>query len=169
MANDSAYEFEPLDGFNNDGAQTERGTKPSAARTRTVNVDIDVSNLTREMSDIPSALAVAHDALASASARTIMAKAERDATRARISLAVRQRLQLDKSTRVTEAMLDDHVAIDPTVQKSISDYARAELEEGRARGVCEALRAKRDMLMMLGARVRPEDGDPVRSREEQSR
>ena len=118
-------------------------------------LDVDIANLSAEMCAIPAEIAHANEAYSFALSQTMRAKAERDRERARASLRVRAQL-VSENKKATEGAIEDVVALDSRVCEAVERYATCEYEEGRARGMCEALRAKRDMLMMLGARARDE-------------
>lgn len=123
--------------------------------TKLPRLAIDPANITQEMIELPAQLAIAGMSYASAVAATIKAKAERDAVRARVSLNLRN----DASTagrKLTEANLDDMVVVSADYRSAVEAYAGAEYNEAHARGILDALKSKRDMLLMLGARMRDE-------------
>lgn len=147
------YEYEPIDGAD----------EATSTATRRVSLAIDTGNITNEMCELPAQLSVALERLARASAATTLAKAQRDRVIARE--AIRLRAEPDANgKRMTESAIDNHVMVSPHVEAAMRDYAAAELREGLARGEVDALKAKRDMLQMVGARLRDGDGDAQSTR-----
>ena len=90
-------------------------------------------------------------------------KVARDLAHNRLLMEHRE-LLLAKSTsgRVTAAEVESHVVQDPIYLDAKAKELVAESEKIRLYGVMEALRAKRDMLISLGAHIRQERAnDPM--------
>lgn len=77
-------------------------------------------------------------------------------------LQLQYREELSQSGKVTEKVIESHVSCDPRMHTAEDEELNAEVELVQMKGVCEAVRAKREMLVSFGAHVRAEmQGDPV--------
>lgn len=91
---------------------------------------------------------------ASAKQEESLAKLARDTTAADLDVGAREALAGDK--KPTEAMISAWVAKHPAMQQAEKDVIAATYHVDRTRAIWEALRAKRDMLVGLGAQQRAE-------------
>ena len=67
-----------------------------------------------------------------------------------------------KVDRVTEAQVDSAVLMDPAMVECDNNVIVTEVEKEKVRGALDAVRAKREMVVSLGAHIRAElAGDPV--------
>ncbi len=67
-----------------------------------------------------------------------------------------------KVERVTEAQVDSAVLLDDDMVVCDTNLITTEVEREKARGVLDAVRAKREMVVSLGAHIRAEmAGDPI--------
>ena len=90
-----------------------------------------------------------------------LAKWRAEKTEAKLRVHHRETL-LQLTSKVTESQVDAAVTLDPETDVARLNLIRAEAEKIRIAGLCEAVRAKREMLVSLGAHVRSEmQGDPV--------
>lgn len=92
--------------------------------------------------------------LASAKQEESLAKLARDTTAADLDVGAREALAGDK--KPTEAAVAAWVAKHPAMQAAEKDCIAATYSVDRVRAIWEALRAKRDMLVGLGAQHRAE-------------
>lgn len=83
-----------------------------------------------------------------------LAKLSRDTTAADLDVGAREALAGDK--KPTEASVAAWVAKHPAMQAAEKDVIAATYDVDRVRAIWEALRAKRDMLVGLGAQQRAE-------------
>ena len=78
-----------------------------------------------------------------------------------IQIEVRDRLARDGG-KTTEKAVESAVAGDPRLQAAEDEQLRTEVQLVRLKGVCEAVRCKREMIVSLGAHVRSEmQMDPI--------
>jgi len=71
------------------------------------------------------------------------------------------RAKMAETQKVTESMIDAAVDMDIAVCTARFEAIEAEVEKVRLRGVVDALHAKKDMLVSLGATIRMEmEGEP---------
>ena len=92
---------------------------------------------------------------AGAQRRAMITKSNLDYVRSIVYLATRERLRaLDP--KATEAMIAAAVEQDDRVRSAVADDIDAQVHAIRTRGELDALRAKRDMLVSLGAGLRAE-------------
>lgn len=110
----------------------------------------------------------------------LIADMEFDRTEAEVRILVRERLLSEaapdpsekpaKRGTVTESMVAAKVELDEDYQAARLALIEAEAEKVRVYGIVEAVKAKRDMLISLGANQRAEmKGDPVLRRDAQER
>lgn len=91
---------------------------------------------------------------ASAKQEESLAKLSRDTTAADLDVAAREALSGDK--KPTEALVAAWVAKHPAMQAAEKEVIAATYDADRVRAIWDALRAKRDMLVGLGAQQRAE-------------
>ena len=117
--------------------------------------------LNEEFVRLPSDLAYWCTRASDAHRAYLEAKIELDRISAATFLTCRERL-LSSGEKATEKMIDSTVTSDEAYLAARQAYLEAEVERERTRGVCEAIRAKRDMLISLGANHRAEmEHDPM--------
>lgn len=74
---------------------------------------------------------------------------------------LRREYRASADVKVTESYLDSCVALDPRYKILRESVDRAEVNKSRANGVVDAIRAKKEMLISLGAHIRAEmNGQP---------
>lgn len=99
-----------------------------------------------------------------------IAKIELERTEARLFIKHREEM-IQAGVKATEAAINANVMTDQELFDARMQYVEAEVEVKRMSGACEAVRAKREMLVSLGAQIRAEmAGDPlIRQRHAESR
>lgn len=123
-------------------------------------VEIDPLGLQEEYVRLPADLAYQSSRYAQAYREAARAKSARKRLGALLAIEHRARLQLDG--RATEAMVEAAVETDPRMQTAEDREIDAEVERQRLYGIVDAVRAKKDMLVSIGAHVRAEMGaDPT--------
>lgn len=135
---------------------------PAVARA----VSINPADLRREFIELSSIMAYWHAKLADAKDAVTRAKNDRDYWRSSEYARARERLEHDevlraqadgtKAYRVTEAAVDKALDAEEEWLELQSRLADTELAVDKLRGVIEALKTKRDMLVSLGAHDRAE-------------
>lgn len=83
-----------------------------------------------------------------------LAKIKRDVTAAELDVMAREALMGDK--KPTEGMVSAWVIKHPAMQEVEKDLHAATYESDKVRAIWDAMRAKRDMLVGLGAQQRAE-------------
>lgn len=130
-------------------------------------VDIEPTLITEEMVRAPADMAFWGGRHAEAHKRHLLAKLSRDRTTARLRIEVRERLAM-QSAKVTESMVESAVEMDPEYHAAKLEEVEAEVEVLRLRNALEAVRAKKDMIVSIGAHIRAEmERDPMVRREHQ--
>lgn len=90
----------------------------------------------------------------------LVAKAESEHLWARVWLETREALLTDG--KATEKLIENKAMCNPEWQKAHLGLVELEAEKARVRGICDAIGAKKEMLISLGAHLRAEmDGDPM--------
>ena len=92
--------------------------------------------------------------IATAKQEEALTKLSRDTTAADLDVAAREALAGDK--KPTEALIAAWVAKHPAMQAAEKEVIAATYDVDRVRAIWEAMRAKRDMLVGLGAQQRAE-------------
>lgn len=125
-------------------------------------VAIDPMDLNREFCELPPRLAYWNAQLAAATHKSMAAKADLDAERARRLLEVREIAKAAGGKAPTVDEVNAQVLLHDDVQDAHSVYIENEAERLRVRGIVDSLLTKRDMLQSLGAKLRVEMmADPV--------
>lgn len=90
-------------------------------------------------------------------------EAEIQQKRTRAMLYIKHRTLLTEANgKTTEAQVDAAVLLDEDMVAADTQVIVTEVEKEKARGVLDAVRAKREMVVSLGAHIRAEmAGDPV--------
>lgn len=123
----------------------------------TAATQVDPLQLKKEFVEIASLLATFNEQYAEALRKHLRAKRRKEETYARVYLEKRETTE----EKLTEGMLKAMVESDEEYEMACRWAIDAEIEKVRAGGRCEALRAKKDALISLGAHVRAElSGDP---------
>lgn len=117
-------------------------------------ISIEPLALEEEFVRNPSDIARANAKYASALKRWLHAKRHEAKTYSRRYLELRE----TASSKLTEAMLKHMVEMDEDYQTAVMDRINAEVDKVRLHGVLEALKAKRDSLISIGAHMRAEMG-----------
>lgn len=110
---------------------------------------------------LPADLAFWNQKYAEALREFLMAKIELDITKARLQPIVRESLKT-AGAKVTEALVESAIDSHDACIEARRVLAIAEVSKNELFGNLDAIRAKRDMLMSLGAHLRVEmENDPV--------
>ena len=133
-------------------------------------VQIFPEGLQEEFVRLPADLAYWNARFAEALRGFLTGKINLDRTEARCRIEERERLGA-AGGKVTESMVESAVEAAPEMEKAREALMEAEVEKVRLYGVLDAIRAKRDMLISLGAQHRAEmAGDPsIRERDRAAR
>jgi hypothetical protein len=118
-------------------------------------VKIEPLALQEEFVRLPSDLAYWNARYADAQRTFLVRKLELDQLNARLRIELRERLLVTES-KVTESMVDSRVELDDRYGNARLAMVEAEADKMHKYGAVDALRAKRDMLVSLGAHVRAE-------------
>jgi hypothetical protein len=122
---------------------------------------VDPLTIKEQFTELPGRLAYWNARLADAHERLLEASAVVKLVTAAAQLTVRAQLA-GRGEKVTESIVDAHVACDAACVQALLVEIDAEVEKQHVRGRVDALHAKRDMLMSLGAMLREEmKGDPM--------
>jgi len=123
------------------------------------SVSVEPLAINEEYVELPAALAYWNARYADALREHLKAKMVLDRTEAKLRIECREMLAAEG--KVTESMIDAAVERHPDIEIAKLTSIEAEVEKVRISGVAEAVRAKKDMLISLGATMRAEmDGDP---------
>ncbi len=117
-------------------------------------VKLEAENLQGEFVRYTADLAYWGEKLAQVKQAESLCKLSRDTTQADLDVSGREALAGDK--KPTEGAIAAWIARHPAMQAAEKDLVAATYEVDRVRAVWEALRAKRDMLVGLGAQQRAE-------------
>jgi hypothetical protein len=128
-------------------------------------VAIDPLLLEEEFSGIGSRLAYWNEQYAESFRQFLRAKANYDRTEATRYLAIREELD-NGGKKPTEATVKANVEVDDEVVTARLRLVDCEAEKVRLWGVLDALRAKKDALISLGAHIRAEMGGSPSMREQ---
>lgn len=128
-------------------------------------VSIDKLNIKDEFVRISSDFAYWNERYTQAHEADLLATIDKDKVRAQMRIEHRERL-LMRNEKVTESMVDSAVETDQVVLNSRVACVQTEVEKTRLRGLLEAIRAKRDMLISTGSMIRQEmSTDPTLRRQ----
>jgi hypothetical protein len=123
-------------------------------------VSIDPLLIQEEYVRLPADLAYWNERYVQAYRAQGTAKSRKERLFALLSLQTRQRL-VDEGLKPTESMVTAHVEGDKSYIAVADSFFAAEVELVRIKGVVEAVRAKKDMLVSVGAHIRAElNSDP---------
>jgi hypothetical protein len=124
-------------------------------------VQIDEMAINVEFTTIAAHFAYYNERYAEAVREYLHAERERKLQHARLSL-VKRELLAKGDKKPTEGTVTASVETDEVYQAAYVREIDAEASKERLRGVLEALRTKREMLVSLGAQLRVEmQGDPL--------
>lgn len=134
-----------------------------------INFDITPEALEEEFVSFPAQLARANALYADAYRLEGIEKAAYDQERAKVRLLMREEhkkpASSEKGDRFKGPTTDDidaMVTIDPRVVAARLAWVGADARREHLRGVCDALRAKRDAMLAIGRQIVVEmQGDPV--------
>lgn len=112
---------------------------------------IDVANLPKEFRNLPPLIYRYSEIKAEAEETYDLKKAEHDELRSKKYLEIRSR-----EGKITEATLEATIDTDEEVKKALRDMLSAKRDLETLKGYLESLRAKKDMLIQLGADARKE-------------
>lgn len=118
-------------------------------------VEVDATDMRAEYSRVSSDLAFWSAQYAKAYSRFVQGKILLDRARASAYLVERETCE-EMGKKATEASIDARVRLDSQVQDAEAELIEADYERERLRGVVDAIRAKKDMLVSIGATVRAE-------------
>ncbi len=124
-------------------------------------VKIEPLAIQEEFVRIPADLAYWNARYALALREHLTAKIDLDVTRAKLQPIVRLAIQ-EAGGKVTESQVDAAIESHDSYVDARRRVADAEVAKNELFGSLDAIRAKKDMLMSLGAHLRVEmEGDPV--------
>ena len=123
-------------------------------------VNIDAIQLDDHFRKVPAELAYFNERYADAVHQYLRAKATYEATRADVYRQIRIEAEASGG-KMTEALLSARVEGDERYQTAKIKHIDAESKKQRFRGRVEAVHAKKDMLISLGAHIRAEMSDPM--------
>lgn len=145
-------------------------------------VQIEPMMLEEEFVSLPSQMAYWNERYAQANRTYLQAKIKREGTFARVRLELKAKAEMTsqeaaddkaedkkKAAKPKGPTVDDLKAMtdqNPEVRAAVEHELMSEVEYDRLRGVMEALRAKREMLVSLGAHLRAEMAVNPNMREE---
>jgi hypothetical protein len=121
---------------------------------------IDPVLIRQEYIKLPADLAIANARFAAAYAEYLHADTACERVKARLSIEWRETLN-DMGMKATVGMVDEKVITDDRYIRVQDHRDIAEIDKVKARGVVDALIAKKDMLVSLGAHIRAELSDPT--------
>lgn len=124
------------------------------------SVTVEPLQLEEEFVRLPADLAYWHARAADALRDYQMSKLEQDKTEANLRIVVREHI-IATGGKPTESQVESGVMLRPEYSEARARTIEAEVEYQRLRGVCEAVRVKRDALVALGQQARAEMSDPV--------
>lgn len=128
-------------------------------------VSIEPTEIEEEFVRVPAELAYWSHRYAESYERRVRAKLQLDRVAAMLRLKHRSIME-DEKVKITESQVDARVETDDEMFAAREAMLRAEVDEVRTKGAVEAVRAKRDMLVSIGAHQRAEmQGDPLIRRE----
>lgn len=124
-------------------------------------VQIDPERIQEAFCQLPADLVRWNQIYADVLREHLIQKARVDSTFHRLNIEHRERI-IAQGGKATEAMVTAAVETDPEWSSVKLAAIEAEVEKARVNGVCESIRARRDMLISLGSHVRVEmENDPV--------
>lgn len=124
------------------------------------SVTVEPLQLEEEFVRLPADLAYWHARAADALREYQMSKLEQDKTEANLRIVVREHI-ISTGGKPTESQVESGMVLRPEYSEARARTIEAEVEYQRLRGVCEAVRVKRDALVALGQQARAEMSDPV--------
>lgn len=123
-------------------------------------VAIEPLAMQEEFVRIPGDLSHWNAQFSEALKRFLVAKAESEHLWARLWLEAREALLTDG--KATEKLIEAKVNVTPEWQKAHINLVELEAEKTHIRGIVDAIEAKKEMLISLGAHIRSEmEGDPM--------
>lgn len=123
------------------------------------SVRIEPLAINEEYVELPAMLAYWNARYADALRNHLKSKLNVERTEARLRIECREMLATEG--KVTESMVEAAVIKHPDMEIARLEAIEAEVEKVRLGGAAEAVRAKKDMLVSLGATMRAEmEGDP---------
>ena len=117
-----------------------------------IDLAIDINNLTLEFKNFPIVLYRYSQQRAKVEAQRDIAKAYLKEVRA----IVRKKIKSDSSVKHTENSIEAEIDTDPSVLEAQRKFIRAEHDATTINGAVESMRAKKDMIIQLGADNRKE-------------
>jgi hypothetical protein len=129
-------------------------------------VSIEPLLLEEEFSSIPAHLARYNHLYAQAYETFLLAKAAYDQTYSGASIKIREDATEDGKKKPTEGTINALIEVDDDVIEARLRMIKAEVEKVRLWGVLDALRAKKDALISIGAHIRAEMGGNPSVREQ---
>lgn len=122
---------------------------------------IEPEAIQEEFVRLPGDLAYWNQQYSEALDTALKAKHNRKAVRGRRALEIRTEL-LEDGHKVTEGIIEASTDSDPDYVAACNAEAEAEAEKARIYGILDSVRAKKEMLVSLGAQLRQEmEHDPT--------
>lgn len=119
--------------------------------------------LNEEFISVPKLIEHWNTAYARALGHYLMQKEVTAQVHAQRSRELREEMTSLGGKKPTVAEMTELVTLDPLYQQAVAAENSALVEKTRISGVCEAMLAKRDMLQMLGGKLRTEIEQQVRT------
>lgn len=123
-------------------------------------VSIDVTQITEHFISVPAELAYFNERYAETVRGQLEAKSACDNARATAYCTIKTEYE-EEGKKITEAALSAQIELDPAYTEAKIAFVDAETKKQQARGRVEAVHAKKDMLISLGAHLRAELSDPM--------
>lgn len=125
------------------------------------SVDVEPTLLQEEFVRLPADMAYWNERYSKAMKEHLMGKLNVDRLYAMLQIEMRETL-LAEGQKTTEALVSARIEVHPKYQEARLALVSAEAEAARLKGVLEAVRAKREMIVSLGAHLRVElQHDPI--------
>lgn len=119
---------------------------------------IDPGNITADMVRVPSDLALWGERYARVYEAWQIARLTRERVYAETFRAIQDEINLLSPKRATVAETEQATSCHPAYQETRVQEIAAETEKIRLAGILDSLRAKKDMLVSIGAQMRAEMG-----------
>lgn len=124
------------------------------------SVNTDPLKLDDEFVRLPADLAYWHGQASNALREYQIAKIDTKRLEARLSIEHRER-QLAEGKKPTESTVSAAVETDDEMYEARKSLVTLESDYERIRGVVDAVRAKKDMVVSIGHQIRAELSDPI--------
>jgi hypothetical protein len=121
-------------------------------------ISINPFDLNDEFTKLPAQVAYWNAELGNAIEDVLATKKEYDEMRARVFIFIKS----DSDAKLTVADIDARVTVDVEVEDAHMALVKAEAKKARVKGMVDALHVKKDMLQMIGSKLKIEmEHDPI--------